>query len=438
MRVDGADGDGDEPRQVHRLPHLHGHLQAGVDQPARHRVRLVQQRRDQARRGYPRRYEDQEHWKGGWTLTARAGCSCKAGGRLRKLLTIFYNPDLPTIDDYYEPWTYDYQKLIDAPLRTTTPAPSPISALTGRDMVQWGSQLGRRPGRRRRARRRRPEPARLDEQVRMEFEQAFMFYLPRICEHCLNPSCVASCPSGAMYKRGGGRHRPGRPGPVPRLAVLRLRLPVQEGLLQPPHRQGGEVHLLLPAHRGRPAHDLLGDLRGPAALPRAVCSTTRTRSLEAAGDARTSRTCTRRSCRCSSTPTTRRCRPRPREQGIPHDWIEAARRSPVYALAVQHRVALPLHPEYRTLPMVWYIPPLSPVADVVHAAGLRRRRPRPRVRRHRRAAHPGGVPGQPVHRRGRRAVVARRAAQARRDARLHARRAARRPAPTRTCPARSA
>ena len=28
-----------------------------------------------------------------------------------------------------------------------------------------------------------------------------MMYLPRICEHCLNPSCVASCPSGAMYKR---------------------------------------------------------------------------------------------------------------------------------------------------------------------------------------------------------------------------------------------
>ena len=28
-----------------------------------------------------------------------------------------------------------------------------------------------------------------------------MMYLPRICEHCINPSCVASCPSGAMYKR---------------------------------------------------------------------------------------------------------------------------------------------------------------------------------------------------------------------------------------------
>ena len=36
---------------------------------------------------------------------------------------------------------------------------------------------------------------------------------------------------------------------------------------------------------------------------------------------------------------------------------------------MRHKVALPLHPEYRTLPMVWYIPPLSPVADIVHAAG---------------------------------------------------------------------
>jgi nitrate reductase beta subunit len=57
------------------------------------------------------------------------------------------------------------------------------------------------------------------------------------------------------------------------------------------------------------------------------------------------------------------------QAGSPRDWIDAARRSPVYDLAVRHRVALPLHPEYRTLPMVWYIPPLSPVADVVHGYG---------------------------------------------------------------------
>ncbi len=29
-----------------------------------------------------------------------------------------------------------------------------------------------------------------------------MHYLPRICNHCLNPACVASCPSRAIYKRG--------------------------------------------------------------------------------------------------------------------------------------------------------------------------------------------------------------------------------------------
>ena len=40
-----------------------------------------------------------------------------------------------------------------------------------------------------------------EDKVRFEFEQTFMFYLPRICEHCLNPSCMASCPSGAIYKR---------------------------------------------------------------------------------------------------------------------------------------------------------------------------------------------------------------------------------------------
>ena len=55
-----------------------------------------------------------------------------------------------------------------------------------------------------------------------------------------------------------------------------------------------------------------------------------------------------------------------RRDGVADDWIEAARRSPVYALAMRYEIALPLHPEYRTLPMVWYVPPLSPV---LHAVG---------------------------------------------------------------------
>jgi nitrate reductase beta subunit len=57
------------------------------------------------------------------------------------------------------------------------------------------------------------------------------------------------------------------------------------------------------------------------------------------------------------------------QAGIPHDWVEAARRSPIHALINKYKVALPLHPEYRTMPMVWYIPPLSPVVDAVADTG---------------------------------------------------------------------
>jgi nitrate reductase beta subunit len=53
--------------------------------------------------------------------------------------------------------------------------------------------------------------------------------------------------------------------------------------------------------------------------------------------------------------------------GIPDKWMEAARASPVYKMAVQWKVALPLHPEYRTLPMVWYVPPLSPISASANA-----------------------------------------------------------------------
>ena len=55
--------------------------------------------------GYPRRYEDQRQWKGGWNLDRKGRLRLKSGSRLRTLLSIFWNPDLPSIDDYAEPWT---------------------------------------------------------------------------------------------------------------------------------------------------------------------------------------------------------------------------------------------------------------------------------------------------------------------------------------------
>jgi nitrate reductase beta subunit len=59
-----------------------------------------------------------------------------------------------------------------------------------------------------------------------------------------------------------------------------------------------------------------------------------------------------------------------RLDGIPESWLEAARKSPVYKMAVEWKVALPLHPEYRTLPMVWYVPPLSPISAAAQAGQI--------------------------------------------------------------------
>jgi nitrate reductase / nitrite oxidoreductase, beta subunit len=69
--------------------------------------------------GYPRRWEDQSQWRGGWELDRKGKLRLRAGGKAKKLLSIFANPDLPLIDDYYEPWTYDYQTR-----RTATPTRS--------------------------------------------------------------------------------------------------------------------------------------------------------------------------------------------------------------------------------------------------------------------------------------------------------------------------
>ncbi|RLA13015.1 MAG: nitrate reductase subunit beta, partial [Gammaproteobacteria bacterium] len=59
-----------------------------------------------------------------------------------------------------------------------------------------------------------------------------------------------------------------------------------------------------------------------------------------------------------------------RKDGVADSILEAAQKSPVYKLAVDWQLALPLHPEYRTLPMVWYVPPLSPIQNAVDAGQL--------------------------------------------------------------------
>src|SRR5690606_13005186 len=41
-----------------------------------------------------------------------------------------------------------------------------------------------------------------------------------------------------------------------------------------------------------------------------------------------------------------------------------------YKMAIDWKIAFPLHPEYRTLPMVWYVPPLPPISSRANAGQL--------------------------------------------------------------------
>ncbi len=140
--------------------------------------------------GYPKKWENQDLNRGGWVL--RDGkLRLRAGGRLRKFLKIFYNPDLPKLDDYYAPWTYEYEKLINSPLQEHQPAARSTDLITGESLdIRWGpSWEDDLAG----ATVTGPDDVNfcnLDYERYLKFENAFMFWLPRLCEHCLNPSCV--------------------------------------------------------------------------------------------------------------------------------------------------------------------------------------------------------------------------------------------------------
>ena len=124
------------------------------------------------------------------------------------------------------------------------------------------------------------------------------------------------------------------------------------------------MHLLLPPGRGRHPDRLLRNLRWAAAVHRDH-ALRRGRGPRRGED----RELYQAQLGCFLDPNDLEVARQAEVAGIPGDWIEAARRSPVRRLILDYKVALPLHPEYRTMPMVWYIPPLSPVVDVVKDTG---------------------------------------------------------------------
>ncbi|MDY0374179.1 MAG: nitrate reductase subunit beta [Desulfobacterium sp.] len=313
--------------------------------------------------GYPKKWENQNEYKGGWELS-RGRLKLKAGGRIKKGLTIFHNPDLPVMDDYYEPWSYDYSKLINSPTRKHQPSVAPKSLVTGKPMTPtWGPNweddlagLGETGGG-------DINFKNLEIETYLQFKNVFMFWLPRLCEHCLNPACVASCPSGAIYKRDedgivlvdqercrGWRYCVSG-CPYKKVYFNWKTGRAEKCILCYPRLEAGLTTLC--------AHSCVGRIRYLGVL---LYDMDR---IKEAASAPSDQDVYPAHLDIILDPHDPEIRRMAANQGIAPNMVAAAQQSPVYSLIKEWRLALPLHPEFRTLPMVWYIPPLSPVTSRV-------------------------------------------------------------------------
>jgi len=283
-------------------------------------------------------------------------------------MNLFYNPYQPTIDDYYEPWNYDYETLTNSPEKKHQPVARPKSSITGDFMnLEWGPNWeddlagGHITGLQ------DPNVKKMEESIKTEFEDVFMMYLPRICEHCINPSCVSSCPSGAMYKRE-------EDGIV--LVDQNACRSWRHCVSSCPYKK---VYFNWQTNKAEKC--TLCFPRLEAGLP-TICSETcvgRIRYLgvmlydaekvEEAASAENEKDLYHSQLEIFLDPNDPAVAEEAKAQGIPLEWIEAAQKSPIYKMIIDWKIALPLHPEYRTLPMVWYIPPLSPIMNMFEGKG---------------------------------------------------------------------
>ena len=241
----------------------------------------------------------------------RPPCGCKNGGRVKRARRSSPTPSCRRSRTTTSPGRTSTRTSPTPRWATTARSREPRSLITGEPMkIEWGpnwdDNLGGAPehGSQDPIVEQDPRGGRREDQLRV---RADLHVLSAADLRALpEPGVRGVLPVGRDVQARRGRHRPRRPGPLPGLADVRHRLPVQEGLLQPPHRQGREVHDLLPARRGRAADRLLGDVRGPPALPRRDPLRRRQGDRGRLRRGRTRR-CTRPSWRSSSTRTTRRC-----------------------------------------------------------------------------------------------------------------------------------
>ncbi|WP_054950100.1 nitrate reductase subunit beta [Numidum massiliense] len=311
--------------------------------------------------GYPKRWEDQEAYRGGWEVKD-GKLQLKSGSKANRLLQLFHNPHMPTIDDYYEPWNYDYEKLTNSPARQTQPVARPKSAITGDYMdIEWGPNWEDDLAGAHVTAHIDPNVEKMEESIRTEFEDVFMMYLPRLCEHCLNPACVSACPSGAMYKREedgivlvdqnacrAWRHCVSS-CPYKKVYFNWNTNKAEKCTLCFPRIEAGKPTICSETCVGRVRY--LGIMLYDADRVQEAALAEEDKLYESQLDV-------------FLDPHDPDIVAAAKAEGIPRAWIEAAQRSPIYKMVKEWEIALPLHPEYRTLPMVWYIPPLSPIMNM--------------------------------------------------------------------------
>ena len=310
--------------------------------------------------GYPRDWENQKRWNGGWERTRSGKLQPKMGPKWRILAKIFANPDLPEIDDYYEPFDFDYQHLQTAPEMQAFPTARPRSQISGQRMekIEWGPNWEEILGGEFAKRSKDYNFENVQKDIYGQFENTFMMYLPRLCEHCLNPTCVAACPSGAIYKREEdgivlidqdkcrGWRMCVSACPYKKIYYNWSSGKSEKCTFCYPRIEVGQPTVCSETCVGRIRY--LGVILYDADRIEAAASADEKDLYEA-------------QLGVFLDPKDPAVIAQARADGVPEAWIEAARKSPVYKMAMEWKVAFPLHPEYRTLPMVWYVPPLSPI-----------------------------------------------------------------------------
>ena len=320
--------------------------------------------------GYPKDWENQTRWNGGWVRTKAGQLQPKMGAKWRILAKIFANPDLPEIDDYYEPFTFDYEHLQTAPETTATPVARPRSLLTGERItkIEWGANWEEILGGEFAKRSRDDNFDGVQKDIYGAFENTFMMYLPRLCEHCLNPTCVAACPSGAIYKREEdgivlidqekcrGWRMCVSGCPYKKIYYNWSSGKSEKCIFCYPRIEAGQPTVCSETCVGRIRY--LGVLLYDADRIAEAASAADEQDLY---DAQLG---------IFLDPHDPAVQAQARADGVPDAWLAAARRSPVYKMAMDWKVAFPLHPEYRTLPMVWYVPPLSPIQSAAESGKI--------------------------------------------------------------------